>query len=355
VFGRLNLVDALVVLLVLVLVPAGYGAYLLFRPATPRIDSVTHTIPSREEIRLMGGSMIAAKLKVRGAGLNPMLRAVIGSTPALGFVFEDPTSADVIIGPIPAGTHDLILLDGVQEVARAVGAVTLENPTQVSVRLVGWLIDLEPAMAQSLRVTPDPGGHPAAVTIVALGPEEPARERIDWFGRSADLAVPNRVEREAVIDLPCDPRRLDETCSISGVSLSPPDRHIVPLTTAHGLVRMAISEVLPTVPPRRATVRVRFGGEAELQMLTVGDRDRLLDHERAAVVENVRLVGASASATADVTFKLGADRSRDGWRYRGQLLAAGAPFTLSPDSYSVSGTIESFALLDDGDAREGER
>ena len=347
VFGRFNIVDTIAVALVALLVPLGYGTYLLFRPSTPRIDSVTRSTISKEELRIAGGIMLAAKLKVRGAGFNPMLRAVIGTTPSLGFVFEDPTSADVILGPIPAGTHDLVLYDGVQEVARAVAAVTIESPIQLAVRLVGWLIDLEPRVAEALTVAATPNA--GAVTIAALGPSVPARERIDWFGRTTDVSVPDRVEREAVVDVPCDPRRLDEVCNISGVALSPPDRLIVPLHTPAGIFRFAIAEVLPNTPPVAATVRVRFSGESELSMIAVGDRDRFLDLQRAAVVESI---GSRSNASLDVTLRLGADVSRDGWRYRGHLIVPGAQFQLTTERYSISGAIASLVAGDEQSGKE---
>jgi hypothetical protein len=348
VFGRFNVIDTVVGAVLALLVPLAYGTYLLFRPVTPRIDSVTRVSISREELRLAGGSMLSAKLKVRGAGFNPMLRAKIGDTAAMGFVFEDPTSADIILGAIPAGSHDLVLYDGVQEVARAVGAVTIESPTAASVRLVGWLLDLEPEDAQALRVTPAGERNPGVVTIVALGPEEPARERIDWFGRSVDVTVPNRSEREAVIDVPCDPRPTNDGCSVTGVPLAPPYRTIVPLATTTGIFRLAITEVLPTVPPTPASVRVRFSGQSELRMISVGDRDRSLD-ERAAIVETVDVNGT----TAAVTLRLRVDASRDGWRYRGRPIAPGAAIELSTDRYALSGTVESITLHDDHDRHEG--
>src|SRR5438093_862542 len=77
--------------------------------------------------RVTGGSTLTAKLKVRGTGLRPMLRAMIDDAPALAFVFEDPHSADVLVGEVPAGAHDLILFDGVQEVARTRRAVTIQS------------------------------------------------------------------------------------------------------------------------------------------------------------------------------------------------------------------------------------
>lgn len=350
VLGRFNIIDTLVVAVIVLLMPLAYGTYLLFRPVTPRIDSVTRSSISREELRLAGGSMLSAKLKVRGAGFNPMLRAKIGDIPAMGFVFEDPTSADVILGPIPAGSHDLVLYDGVQEVARAEDAVTLEASTAASVRLVGWLLDLKHDDSAALHVTPESSRHAGAVSIVALGREEPARERIDWFGRSVDVFVPDRREREAVIDVPCDPRPTEEGCSVTGVPLSPPYRTVVPLATTSGIFRLAITEVLPTSPPKPATVRVRFSGESELRLIAVGDRDRSLD-ERAAVIESVDVSGN----TADVTLRLGVDASRDGWRYRGRPIAPGATIELSTDRYTVSGVIEAMVLHEDQSGESGSR
>ncbi len=67
-----------------------------------------------------------------------MLRASIDDTPAIGFVFENPNSADLLVGPTPPGAHDLVLYDGAQEVARARKAVVIEPaslPRTVMVRV----------------------------------------------------------------------------------------------------------------------------------------------------------------------------------------------------------------------------
>ena len=64
VFGRINLVDAAVAGLVLLLIPLAYGTYLLFQPAAPRIDSVSPSIITREERRIGVGGNLTAKFKV---------------------------------------------------------------------------------------------------------------------------------------------------------------------------------------------------------------------------------------------------------------------------------------------------
>ena len=178
-FGRVNLVDAAAVVFVLFLIPIGYATYLLFRPSRPAIDSVTRVPLTVEERRVGGGSLVTAKLKVKGVGFNPLLRARIGEAEALGFVFENPNSADVLVGPMAAGRHDLALYDGVQEVARAPGAVEIHATDAPRVRAYGWLTNLAAAEAAALKAgfASDPQ-VPGAFEIVAAGETRPARMRI---------------------------------------------------------------------------------------------------------------------------------------------------------------------------------
>jgi hypothetical protein len=122
---RFNLFDAAIAGFVIVLIPIAYGTYRLFRTPQPIIASVTLVEISKEE-RRVGGPNLTAKLKIQGSGLRPMLRASIDGTPAIGFVFENPNSADLLVGAEAPGPHDHVLYDGVQEVARAPKAVAIQ-------------------------------------------------------------------------------------------------------------------------------------------------------------------------------------------------------------------------------------
>ncbi len=122
---RFNPFDAAVAVFVIVLIPVAYGTYLLFRAPRPVITSVKQVEITKEERRI-GGPLLVAKMKIRGSGLRPMLRATIDDAPALGFVFENPNSADLLVGAVPPGSHDLVLYDGVQEIARAPKSVRLD-------------------------------------------------------------------------------------------------------------------------------------------------------------------------------------------------------------------------------------
>ena len=97
------------------------------------------------------------------------------------------------------GAHDLILHDGIQEVARAVHAVVIDNPSSRSLRVEGWLTNLEPAVAGELKAgstfPPASDYH----QVVAIGPARPAQSRVRFSGLNADIPIEGRVERRAVV------------------------------------------------------------------------------------------------------------------------------------------------------------
>lgn len=345
-FGRVNLVDAAIGAFVLVLIPLAYGTFLLFRSPAPAIASVTRVPISVEERRLAGGSRLFAKLKVRGAGFRPMLRASIGQVPALGFVFENPNSADVLVGEVPSGTHDLVIYDGVQEVARAAKAVTIQAVPPARIRVAGTLFDLDEATARALGPGPTTPDAPLQGEILKLGAVRSGRRRLATASGAADVAVPDRWERAVVMVLQCDPDPHDEGCSVGGstLALTPPPviRLVGPASTT---LSLAINELLPAVPPHPAVARIRFSAPDEvLDLIRAGDRDASLD-ERAATVSAIeRRRSDNGTPIRDATVTLGADDSRDGWRYRGRIVSPGAAFTLTTDRYVASGSVIALAV-----------
>lgn len=329
VFGRINLVDGAVALFLLGLIPLAYGTYLLFRPAAPRIDSVTPVEINREDRRITTGGLLTGKFKVRGTGFNPMLRAFVGETPAIGFVFETQNSADVLVGPVKPGTHDLVLRDGVQEVARAPGAITILPLPRASVRAVGWFVNLEKGATDGFKVGYTWPAEMPAVEVLALGPVRPAYGRVSVGRKESDLPIEGRFEREAVLALRCDATTEASSCAISGRPLVSAGPVVVAL---EGGVMFEIAEVLPDVKPVRARVRVQFRDGATT--MKAGDRDALLD-ERAASVTAVDRRGGDVAATLDV----GLDEARDGWRYRGRPVKPGAAFELTTSGYLATGSV----------------
>ncbi len=340
-FGRLNLFDAAIVAFVVVLLPIAYGTFLLFRTPAPRITSVARAELTREELRLRAGGRLTAKLKVHGSGFRPLLRASIDDSPAMGFVFENPNSADVLLAEVAPGTHDLVLYDGVQEVARAKGAVAIQPIPSARLRLAGTLIDLDRSTADALHVgSKYPAAGEAQTEVVALGPIRPGRHRLSVGPRSIDLPVEGRWERDAVAVVRCDPDATSQDCAVGGKTLEASAALIVTVAGPSAPLSFSVDEVLPDTPPRDATAKVRLVGSVELlDLVRTGDRDLFLD-PRAAVVTAVGARRAENGAMAiDVTLRLGVDESRDGWRYRGRLAKAGAPFTFTTDRYALNGSV----------------
>jgi len=340
-FGRVNVVDAAIGAFALVLLPIAYGTFLLFRPSAPRITSVTRVPITMEERRLAGGSRLAAKLKVRGSGFRPMLRASIDEAPALGFVFENPNSADVLVGEVASGTHDLVIYDGVQEVARSAGAVTIQAVPPARIRVTGTLFDLDESTAGALRPGPlTPGATASQADIVQLGNVRPGRHRLTTGQGSADVTVAGRFERPVVMVVQCDLDPQSEGCAVGGTPLATPSPVIRLVGPASIALSLAIDELLPVEAPRRAVARIRFAGADEmLDLIRSGDRDDCLD-ERAAIVSAVeRRRSDNGAPVRDATVTLGADDSRDGWRYRGRIVSPGATFTLTTDRYVASGSV----------------
>jgi hypothetical protein len=329
-FGRINLFDAAIAGLIIVLIPIAYGTFLLFRAPVPRVSSVQRVPITREERRVAGGNRLTAKLKVRGSGLRPMLHASIDGTPSLGFVFENPNSADVMVGVVPPGIHDLILFDGVQEVARLPRSVTIESSAPSRIAAVGTLVRLDKSTADALAPGAlNPGSTQDA--IVTLG--------------SAREEAGGRWQRPAEIVMQCDADANDEGCFVGGVAVAARPLPTVKLTGPSGAqLSFELIEVLPAEAPVAASARVRVSAAPEvLKMVHAGDRDDSLD-PRAALVVATRQTSATE---LDVTLRLGIDASSGGWAYRGQAIKAGAPFTLTTDRYVVRGTVLDLSTPDE--------
>jgi hypothetical protein len=331
-FGRFNLIDAAAVAVVLFLIPVGYATYLLFRPAQPAIESVTRVEVTAEERRVAGGSMLSAKLKVRGNGFNPLLRARVGDHETLGFVFENPNSADVLVGLVPEGRYDLILYDGVQEVARARDAVDMQPRVPTSVRAYGWLTLLTPTNELKAGFASDPNA-PGAFRIISIGEPRPARSRLMVGDVVADLPVKDLVERAAELLVNCGwPSAFP--CAIGGQAFSQPPPITVMLP---GSYVFQIEEIGPPSPPAKATVRVQLTNPPA--GMRRGDRDDLTSARAAEI---------TAIDGETITLIAGVDESREGWRYRGQLLAPGSQFTIKTPNYIAAGTVIGVALESKG-------
>ncbi len=345
--GRINLVDALCLAFVAGLIPLAYVSWLLFQPARPVIHSVERSEITSAEEKIAAGLPIRLKVKVRGEHLTPMLRAYVGSVPAMGFTFETPASGDVIIGEnVPPGTHDLILFDGLVEVARAPGAVSIVASAGVPIRAVGAFTLLDERTANSLKVgqTFDIDGRRAA-EILALGSTGPDRREIAQGTASVQQATTDTWSREAILRTHCDPDPDPTRCRIGGTILTGGAPSIIVIPGSSPVQRMRVDAIVPDAAPSTAVARIRVSGtESLLSLIRTGDRDTrwpAIDDRRASVE---RVERSGPGGTIELVVRLGLDRASDGWRYHSQRFAAGSPFTLVTEGYSALGTVTEMVI-----------
>jgi hypothetical protein len=369
-FGRVNLVDAAIGAFVVLLIPLAYGAVLLFRPAAPRIISVEPAPLTFTEDRAALGSELAGKVKIRGEALRPVLRAEIGGQDALAYIFEDPATADVLFGNLPSGQHDLVLFDGVTEVARAPKAITIPEKPRAAlarVRVVGTLLDLTDTAVREPKVGAKyPSDTDVRMEIVALGEPEPARTLVN---SASEVGIAGRWQRSVVLQVGCQmPVSRPRECVADGVIVTP--GYVLPISGTAGRLRLFMELVLPDGDAHGVVLRARFMAYPGLiDLLKVGDRDRphwAIDGRGAVIAElrgrrsmsgevavgllqegfapTAEVKATDQVAAVDATLRLGLDQSRTGWRYRSDLLRVGGPITFTTPTYTVRGVILSMTI-----------
>jgi hypothetical protein len=219
VFGRLNLVDAALLLFVIVLVPAAYGAYLLLRdpPATLRAvnPNVIEQAPSLQ-------------VEVRGEHLRPYMRVSFNDEQGRAFWFVNPTTAVVPLPDLRPGTYDVVLYDYMREVARLRAAVRIEPapaPPMVQVEVNGAFTSLTDEQARSihtgLRLVEADG---STAEVISVGTPEPDLVRIAT-GDTSVIAVPvkNRVQLPVRIRASCVVSAMPDgtlRCTAGGTALA---------------------------------------------------------------------------------------------------------------------------------------
>ena len=318
IFGRVNIIDAMVLVVVALLIPLAYGAYLLFRTPQPRVLSVE---PSRVLPE-------AGELTVRGENLRPYLRFTLG-TQTTTFLFATPDSGVVQFPSLGPGTYDVVLYDASQELGRLRGGLVVDPPIaepqlgpRVDLMVVGRFPGLDAEAAQAL-----------SETLQALG-QEPGIGYVS----PAMLAVPDGTYQiGAVLALRC-PLQPSE-CQVGKVSIAP-DAHI-PILLRREAADFLIEEVHPAYTDRLdVTVLVTPAPEVlEAIHATLGDnraRFPARDALRPAIVSADAVTTGNA---ARVRFRVPAIRTPTGWLHGGRGLRLGNLFMFETPQYEVQGQV----------------
>jgi len=358
-FGRVNVIDAAVGLLVLGLIPLAYGAYILFRQPEPRITSVepAQVLPTTTQVR------------IHGEDLRPFMRVSFNELQGVTFALLTPQLAEVRIPELRAGTYDVVLYDVAREVSRLPGALTVQAaplPTAAAnVLVAGSFVALDDASAGLVQK----GRELTALantraSIVELGQAQ--RDTRAILSGEVTVQVPLNGGRRVPALLRAICTVVDQRCSVGGVGLEP--GNVLSLFTEDGrALRFVVDEALPDGATREADVLVRFliAGEAT-PVVRAGDRDRgsVLLGQRLATLASVvgprRVSGntswnaavagvvgrnltlniADGASVIDATLRAVLDETADGLSYRGRAVKSGMPLVFETDSYVLRGWIQ---------------
>lgn len=341
-FGRLNIIDAMVLAVVGLLVPLTYGAYMLFRTPAPRVVRI-------EPNRLPYGG---GEITVRGEYLYPSLRFTIG-THATRFLFETPDAGLLRLSSIPPGSYDIVVYDGSQEVARLRDGLRIDPSAlwdaspHVEVEAIGKFYGLNEADA-----------HRLVQDIHALGQQptewgyisgfQPVEPNIEYI--KPDIAIADRTYQvRAVLRFRC--RMEPYACKVGDVTIEP--MALVPITIGRTTTYFRMDEVHPVYTGAvNLTVRANLAREV-VDLIKAGQPDGsrfpALEALRPSIVAmNVAGAGGSGIVAANVQFRVPAISTPDGWRYGTRMLRVGDPFEFQAPLYVVHGTIVRIVAGDGG-------
>jgi hypothetical protein len=399
VFGRFNLIDAIVALFVVALIPLAYGAYLLFRPDPPQIVTIEPTRIQEHE---------RATLRVTGSALRPFLMVKFGEK-ATGFLVESPTHGEINVPDLGAGTYDLILIDRGQPLLRKPAALTVVPPpppavpsepdpsTVIEVQAVGRFLGLHREAAnglrrgEQLRLASTASDKPPVAEILALRAPQPEAQRIRT-GQNRFIIAPSSTKYQvaAVVRLRC--AVANGECKVNGTTIAENATLMLvgqsqavdarPSATRGDDSRSATAQPVdpvsfvvedvrpgdnvPSLPPASmnawATLRVRFNATPELlarlhpgevdvpgqQAFDAGNRAVLtaIGSDRRPVTLRSTTSGVqfeeegvrfTGTVRVPVTFLGAGATTSASWMYKGQVVRTGLPFTFEMPSDQLPG------------------
>ncbi|MGE0865444.1 MAG: DUF4330 family protein [Vicinamibacterales bacterium] len=328
-FGRLNLLDAIVGVLVLGLIPLAYGAYVLFRTPMPVMTSVVPAeITDGPNMRIL----------IRGENLKPYLRVSVGAIQGQTFLFRDASEAEVDLRGVPPGTYDVVLYDFAQERSRLPQALTVHPSVlpDAKVVVVGLFGNLQPEQASSLKV-----GMviPSVGEVIAVGQPVPQIARIFSRPNIVQVPVPNSLMVPVTMRMGCWVRSVqgEPECVANSVGLHPLGLLFLP--TPMGTLPFQVDRVRGTQPLVPLDITVRFSGTPEaLAMLKPGDQDWGAIANELSIGGTVTGV-SGGGATRDARLTVDGQQGTAGWLYDNQPLRVGGGFTLTTPGYELSGTV----------------
>lgn len=358
-FGRWNVVDALIGVTLLGLIPLLYAGYVLFRPQAASLVAIE---PAR--VQAPGEFDVI----IHGTNLRPYMRVSFDGHQGRSFMFENTARALVHVAELPPGVYDVILYDNAQERARiAKGFEVVAAPRpQTEVDVIGSFT----AIAEPMTAAIKPGLRIAGLgEVTRVGKPRPSATRT-LVGPSELLHVTSTsaVNIPIAIRVSCTivQRGGSAACMALETSLMRDVVLTVPLPGGNALLQ--IDQVRSAGGTSTLEVRARLAGErVVVQRIRRGDVDveRTNEFADGAEIMSVSTVERASSAvivsaqmqptgsaptitagdigTVEVVLRVAAQQTAEGWSYRGQTLKGGRSFVFHGPDYDVSGTVLSIA------------
>jgi hypothetical protein len=333
-FGRFNLLDAILAIVLLGLIPLAYGAYALFRTPLPRLSSV-------EPASLVAGPNL--RVSVKGENFRPYMRVSFNNIQGNSFIFRNSGEAVIDLNAMPPGVYDVVLYDDAQERSRLRGAFTL-LPTPLPDSQVIAVGNFGNLTADRVSVIAKGASVPGLGTILEVGAPLPETTRV-FAGPVLEIPVEKAVRVPATLRVGCSVRAPQGTpqCVVGDVVLQP--SMIVFVDFGGSKLPFQIDQLRGTQPLETVTATVQFDDRpARLGLIARGDVDQgafaneLSAGARVTDISPVRTMGGETSRV-DVTLTVPAQRDTASWTYASAPLRAGAPFLLRTPKYELRGTI----------------
>lgn len=338
-FGRVNLVDAIVLALIGMLVPLAYASYLLFRTPPSTLTDV------EPKSMVLGPN---PRVRITGTNLRPFMRVSFNDEQGRTFLIGSTTSAEVDLPDLAPGTYDVVLYDYAQELSRLPQAFTVLPPMPAptaTLVVTGTFIGLTSAQAEALTTGTRLGNGSDAGEVLAVGEAQPSSARLRSGGTVVNVTLDGQVQVPGAVRVTC---WLENNADGSLRCVSPGRQHPATVTTdailnlplgAQDWANFQVAEVFPPTPPVFSTVRLRAATlPSVLNRVTTGDRDLSGPLFPGAWVGRVTAAGPGQ----DLTLRLPVQRVADGWQYRNQPLKAGRPLRFETSAYVIEGTVLEF-------------
>jgi hypothetical protein len=329
-FGRLNVVDAVLGVLALSLIPLGIASYTLFRTPPPVLSAV-------EPVTIVSDAKL--RITVRGANLRPYMRVSLGNYQGRSFLFLNTTEAEVEFADVPPGVYDVVLYDVTQEQARLPKALTISPsalPNSQAI-VVGTIANLTAAQAASIKA-----GMVFTGVGEVLAAGKPARQstRILAGNRVVEIPLDQAMQVPVTLRLNCYVRTAQgqPECAGAGVALRP--LALLFIETPLGTLPFQVEQVRSTVPLEAVRVTVRFAGDpGVLAHIAKGDTDAGVARNELAATATVDSVAPAGSSQREVELVVQAQKSASGWAYGDGPLRLGGVFVFRTPIYEAQGQV----------------